>query len=164
MQTMQNQSHQQSSMGPRFQVQWKNDRVVTIDPDAPLWEAIQLMRKHQIGDVLVVDPSSGRGEPLGVITDRDIALCMSENVDFKSLRVMDIMSTSVVTASTSDDLFQIIRTMKDNGVTRLPLMDRDGRIAGVLTAKNILEILVGCFFDMTQISERQQENEQMSQH
>jgi predicted transcriptional regulator len=74
------------------------------------------------------------------------------------------MSSSVVSASMSDDLFKIIQLMKDSGVTRLPMLDSQGQVAGVVTAKNILQILVNCFFDVTQISERQQENESTQQH
>jgi predicted transcriptional regulator len=135
-------------------LQWKKDDVVWIEPDAPLWEASQLMREHQIGDLVVM---SGRGQ-------RRIALCLGDAIDFKSLRVADVMSSSVVSASMSDDLFKIIQLMKDSGVTRLPMLDSQGQVAGVVTAKNILQILVNCFFDVTQISERQQENESTQQH
>jgi CBS domain-containing protein len=152
-----------TSISSHVHLQWKKDDVVWIEPDAPLWEASQLMREHQIGDLVVM---SGRGQPriMGMITDRDIALSLSDAIDFKSLRVADVMSSSVVSASMSDDLFKIIQLMKDSGVTRLPMLDSQGQVAGVVTAKNILQILVNCFFDVTQISERQQENESTQQH
>jgi predicted transcriptional regulator len=164
MQASMTQGQGLATSGPTFQVHWKKDKVISTDPEAPLWEAVQLMKQNHVGDVLVIDSSLESGQPVGVITDRDIALCLSEHVDFKNLRVMDVMSKSVVTGSVNDDLFKIIRTMKDSGVTRLPLTDAQGNIAGVVTAKNILQILAGCFFDVTQISEQQQENEEFQKH
>jgi predicted transcriptional regulator len=89
---------------------------------------------------------------------------MAEDIDFKNVKVMDVMSRSVVTASINDDLLSLIHLMKDSGVTRLPMVDEQGNVAGVLTAKNILQVLTHCFFEMTQISENQQENEQSHQH
>lgn len=147
-----------------FKAEWKKEEVISIDPEAPLWEAVQLMKQHQVGDVLVVTRADGRGKPLGMVTDRDIALSLTENIDFKHMKVMDVMSGSVVTAPVDEDLFVMIRLMKSSGVTRLPLTDPRGHVVGVVTAKNILQILVSCFFDVTQISERQQENEEAQQH
>lgn len=147
-----------------FNVSWKRDRVFSITPEAPLWEAAQMMKDHQIGDVVVMERAGGQSRPLGMITDRDIALCLSERVNMMNLKVMDVMTRSIVTASIHDDIFRLIHTMKEAGITRLPLMDEAGNIAGVVTAKNILEILVNCFFDVTQISEQQKQNELNHQH
>jgi len=146
-----------------YNLSWEKGNVVSVSPNATLKEAVKLMKDKQVGDVLVINPQSKIDSLQGIITDRDIALCLAEEVDFQDLKVSDIMSTSVVTASQSDDFFKLVSLMNQHGVTRLPLLDTQGKVVGVVTAKNLLELLVKSLFEVTQISEQQQENERNNQ-
>jgi CBS domain-containing protein len=146
-----------------YNLSWEKGNVVSVSPRATLKEAVKLMKDQQVGDVLVIDQEAGRESLQGIITDRDIALCLAEDVDFQDLKVSDIMSTSVVTASQEDDFFKLVSLMNQQGVTRLPLLDNKGHVVGVVTAKNLLELLVKSLFEVTQISEQQQENERNQQ-
>lgn len=142
-----------------FGLKWKEGRVVSIGPDASLKEAARLMKENQVGTVLVMD-GENRGEPQGIVTDRDIALCFANGDQIEDLVVSDIMSDTVICANEKDDILKFVALMHENGVSRIPLKNASGNIIGVVTSKNILEILVKSLFDLTQISEQQQRNEQ----
>lgn len=147
-----------------FNLRWDHGDVISIEPNASLEEAAQLMREHQVGDVLVMDKNDQTGEVQGIVTDRDIALALAGEEEIEDLRVADIMSEGVVCASEKDDFFKLVNLMSESGVTRLPLKGADGKVVGVINAKNLLEILTKSLFELTKISERQQENEQTQQH
>lgn len=144
-----------------YNMTWEgSDRIISVPPEANVREAARLMRDEQVGDVLVMASEKEGGALLGIVTDRDIALCMAEEEDLTDLRVADIMSESVITGSADDSVFKLIGLMKSAGVTRLPLVNADEEVVGVVTARNLLEILTKSFFDLTQIGEQQRENEQ----
>lgn len=142
-----------------FQLSWQKGRVVSVEPDLPVAEAAEIMKDQQIGTVLVISNDADGQELQGIVTDRDIALCIASEDEIDDLVVSDIMSESLVTASTRDDVFKLIHLMKDSGITRLPLLDDNNDVVGVVTARNLIEVLLGSLFDLTQISEKQQEKE-----
>lgn len=137
--------------------------LICLPPDASLAEAARLMRQNHIGDVIVVDRRDGKSVPVGIITDRDIAL-EAESRNLEESRISGLMRASLATAKTGDDVLGMIRIMKEAGVTRLPVVAEDGSLAGIVTAKRLLRILVRGLSDLTEISGRQQENEKRSQH
>ncbi|WP_374076041.1 CBS domain-containing protein [Bdellovibrio bacteriovorus] len=139
-------------------LRWEKSRIVSIPPDSNLVEAARLMKDEQVGDVLVMEDSAS-GDIQGIVTDRDIALCLATKRDPASVRVSDVMSSSVVTGSIEDDIFKLAGIMKNSGVTRLPLLGRDDQIIGVVTARNLIEVCLGALFDLVQISETQHQNE-----
>lgn len=143
-----------------YNMSWEGSRIISIAPEASIQEAAKMMRDEQVGDVLVMETEAEGGALLGIITDRDIALCLANDDDFEELRVADVMSESVITGSVDDSVFKLIGLMKNAGVTRLPLVNADEEVVGVATARNLLEILTKSFFDLTQIGEQQRQNEQ----
>lgn len=143
-----------------YNMSWEGTRVVSIAPEASIREAAQMMRDEQVGDVLVMETEAEGGALLGIVTDRDIALCLADEEDLEDLRVADVMSESVITGSVDDSVFKLIALMKNAGVTRLPLVNAEDEVVGVATARNLLEILTKSFFDLTQIGEQQRQNEQ----
>lgn len=142
--------------------QWEECDVVCVSADETLAEVIQLMKENQIGDVVVTEDRNGNRAPIGMITDRDVALCLDKQSDFKSIKAGDLISGSVVTASLNDDPFKLIEVMKREGVSRLPLVNESGKMVSLITARNLLEILTKGLFDLTQISEQQRERESTS--
>jgi len=147
-----------------YNMYWKKTDVISVPPTANLKEVAQLMKDHQIGDVLVVGGGKPGQEVQGIVTDRDIALCLTEDANCMQKTAGDVMSESVVTASEGDDFFKLVELMHQSGVTRLPLKDANGKLVGVVTAKNLLQILARTLFEITEISEQQQENERVQQH
>lgn len=131
--------------------------VVSIRSDASLTEAARLMQGNHIGNLLVVDEEDHR---LGVVTDRDIVLeGITLNKPTGDLKVSDVMTPSVICAKEDEDLFEMITLMADNGITRLPIVDQNENVIGIVTARKILQVLVQALHEVTHISEQQQANE-----
>lgn len=139
-----------------YEVQQKD--LVCLTPNATLAEAATLMRKKQVGAVIIVEDREGSSTPVSIITDRDIAL-QAEAGDLNSCKIVNYMNDNLTTAHIGTDEFELVRIMKESGVTRLPLVDDNGSLVGIVTAKKLLQIFSQGLSDLTQISDRQQQNE-----
>jgi CBS domain-containing protein len=108
--------------------------VVTCRPDDSLERAAQLMEAHEIGSAVVV---GDRGELLGMITDRDIALtAYLFGSALADIRVSAAMAP-VVRTCTPDDSFQAAAAvMRRERVRRLPVVE-DGRVVGVVSLSDL---------------------------
>jgi CBS domain-containing protein len=80
------------------------------------------------------------------------------------LTVSDIMSTHLATARIDEDVFSMIETMKTYGVSRLPLVDEHGSLCGIVTAKNLFQILSHGLNDLANLAERRRKTEQEIRH
>ena len=102
-----------------------------------LAHAAQLMWQHDCGAIPVC-AGNGVQRVVGVITDRDI--CMSalfEGKPLKDLRVNEAMSKSLTTVRPSDSLAQAERVMRDSHIRRLPVIDRDGALIGMISLADL---------------------------
>ncbi len=102
-----------------------------------LAHAAQLMWQHDCGAIPVC-AGNGAQRVVGVITDRDI--CMSalfEGKPLKDLRVNEAMSKSVTTVRPSDSLAQAERVMRDSHIRRLPVIDHDGALIGMISLADL---------------------------
>ena len=104
--------------------------VQVVEPHATLREAAELMKRFDLGSLLVCD-----GERLaGIITDRDITVrATAEGEDPFEGRVRDAMSTEVACCFEEDDVTVAARTMKEKQVRRLPVLRSDRRLVGVVS-------------------------------
>lgn len=119
-----------------------NRDVVIAEKAFSVVEAAQLMRKHHVGDLVVVEEKDGRRHPVGIVTDRDIVVeVVAAGVDPDALKVGDIMGPEVATVRESEGLFEALRYMRDKGVRRMPVVDRDGGLVGILTLDDLLSLL-----------------------
>ncbi|MCK4555521.1 MAG: CBS domain-containing protein [Candidatus Aenigmarchaeota archaeon] len=116
--------------------------VQTIDKDSTVQEASFLLRKHNISGLVVVDNKTKKAE--GMITDKDIITkVVAENKSARDVKVADVMSPNIITASFEDSLSSVAKIMYANGVTRLPVMDSEGGLVGILTSTDLLRVLPG---------------------
>jgi len=113
--------------------------VISTKSATALTEAAALMRKHQIGALVVVEDTPAGVVPAGILTDRDFVVgVIAADVDPRVLTVADIMTRSVVTCREDHDLFDAIEIMRQRGVRRLPVTNRDGVLVGILTADDVV--------------------------
>jgi len=143
-----------------FDLKWEKAQVISISPSASLKEAAQLMKENQVGYLLVLSKESGN-ELQGVVTDRDLALCLADDRELSNVTIADIMSTNVICASERDDLLKLIGLMHQNKVGRIPLQDSASNFVGVVTSKNIIEILAKSLIDLTQLSTEHGSDQQL---
>ena len=97
--------------------------VVTATRETPVARCAQLMHDEHVGGVVIVDEHDGRSIPVGMVTDRDIAIeVVAFGVDAQTLTAGDIMAGELAVARVDEDLLSVLATMREHGVRRLPVV------------------------------------------
>ena len=100
-------------------------------------DAIKMMDEHNIGVLPVAD----NDKPIGVITERDILRrVVAKKMDIKNKTVADIMTKNPVTIEHDASILEATRLMSENNFRRL-LVVKNGKLVGVVTAKDVIEVL-----------------------
>lgn len=101
--------------------------------------AARMMQESHVGSLVVIDEHR---RPIGLVTDRDVALhVLANELDPEAVTVGDCMSSPVVTLERSAPLSRASATMRRHGVRRLPIVDDDGKLVGVLTGDDLVSLL-----------------------
>lgn len=124
-------------------------------------DAANHMRAFHVGDLVVVENRQDRRMPIGVITDRDIVVSAvaSNSGHISSLLVGDIMSSDVVTAREHETTEVALKRMEENGVRRLPVVDGDGALVGIMTLDDALQFLTDQQIGLVKIVAQEQRHE-----
>jgi CBS domain-containing protein len=134
-----------------------NREVVFIERSTSVVQAAALMRDNHVGDLVVVEERAGRRVPVGILTDRDIVIeILAKGVDPDKVAVGDIMSYELVTARVDDNVLDTVKRMRAKGVRRLPVVDNDGALAGILTVDDLIEMLAEVADDLDHLISREQ--------
>jgi CBS domain-containing protein len=135
--------------------------VSHVTRDVRVLEAAQRMREEHVGDLIVVDKTEGRLEPVGILTDRDLVLAIlaKDTEHVAMLDVGDVMSESLVTATEREDLTEVLRRMRSFGVRRIPITNDDGDLCGVLSADDVLAELSDEMSDLAELVSLQSHRE-----
>jgi len=112
------------------------DNPDCVTPQDTVFEAARIMRDSDVGVVPVVEDRNSR-RLAGIITDRDIAVrCVAEGRD-ANCAVADLMSSDLVTARPDDDVKRIMDQMKSEQVRRIPVVDDDNRVLGIIAQADL---------------------------
>lgn len=104
--------------------------VTTVRPDSSLIEIAKIMREEDIGSVPVTDNE----QLLGMVTDRDIVIRgLVEGHDGLDRTAADVMSPDVRCCATDDDVEEVLRDMGDQQLRRMPVIDDDKRLVGIVS-------------------------------
>lgn len=106
----------------------------SVDADKPIAYAAQMMKQEDVGLAPIVE-----GDRLvGALTDRDIVTrVVAEGKDPQSVTVREVASTDVVTIDPQQDLDEALRLMATNQVRRLPVVEEDGRLVGIVAQADV---------------------------
>jgi len=119
-----------------------NREVVICGTESTIVEVAQLMRLHHVGDVVIVEDREEIPVPIGIITDRDLVVeLIADGVDLDAVTVVDVMSYELVTARTDDSIWETLKRMRAQGVRRIPVVNDQGGLEGILALDDILELL-----------------------
>ena len=137
-----------------------NREVVFIHAQASIPEAARLMREYHVGDLVVIKEKTGKRVPVGIITDRDIVLeVIAEGVGMDDVSVGDIMSDNLVTARESDGLLDTVKVMRAKGIRRLPVVNDDNELVGILSVDDLIDLFSEQIVDLARLIAREQGRE-----
>ena len=109
------------------------ESVVSAAADASLGEVAGLMRDHNVGSVVLLESD----RPVAMITDRDIALVVGADGVDRGQRVKPYAAHPLVTGDTEMNIEEAAAHMVQNRVRRLPILDGDGALAGIVTLDDL---------------------------
>lgn len=131
--------------------------VVTAASDMPLTKVATLMREQHVGCLIVINTAK---QPIGIFTDRDLVTeVLAVGLDPDSLRIGDVMNSELLTAKENEDLSSALKRMRDRGVRRLPLVNNNGELTGLVSTDNILETLSDTLDSLNQLIKTEQKYE-----
>lgn len=137
-----------------------NREVVVIHPEASVLDAARLMKAHHVGDVVVVTEAAGRRAPVGILTDRDVALAVVDRFTrLPYLRVHEVMTRDLVTAQENENVFAVLKKMQANGIRRLPIVNGAGGLEGILTFDDLMALLSEQLNDLARLVVAEQKRE-----
>ena len=137
-----------------------NCSVVFATRQTSIPEAAQLMRQHHVGDLVVVDVLEGKRVPVGIITDRDIVIeIVAKSLDCNAFNVGDIMSPQLVTVQKNEGVFETIRLMRSKGIRRIPVVNQEGGLEGLMAADDVLDLLAEEMSELAKVAPREQAHE-----
>ena len=116
----------------------KGRAIYSVEPDAPVLEAVRLMAEHHVGALLVMS----RADLLGIVSERDYArkviLLGRSSADTP---VRDIMTAAVLTVLLEDSVQKCMQLMTDKRVRHLPVTEA-GRVIGMVSIGDLVKAVI----------------------
>lgn len=104
-------------------------------PQTTLREVARLMLDHDVGEIPIVDQD---GCPVGVVTDRDMVVrLVAHGQDPTQVPAQDCMTQPAVTLHPDDDLHTCAEVMKRERIRRVPIVDAQGRLCGIVALADL---------------------------
>ncbi len=110
-------------------------KLITVSPDASLSDTAKVMRKNDIGGILV----EKKGEPVGIFTEKDMVDIVAKGKNPASVKVKDVMSSSLITIGPEQSILDAAQLMTKKKIRKLPVKDK-GKLIGIVTADDIVRI------------------------
>ncbi len=140
-----------------------NREVVYVNRDVTVNAACKLMRHYHVGSLVVVDDVDAQRVPVGILTDRDVVVEIDAmDLDAKVITAGDIMSSALVTVQENHGVLETIEIMRFKGVRRMPVVNAEGRLVGIVTIDDLLAVLAEELTDIARIVSREQTHEQQA--
>ncbi len=112
-------------------------KVLTTRPPEPVAAVARSMQQHNVGALVVLE----NDKPVGMVTDRDIAVRVVAAGRSPQSPVGSIMSTPIRTVYQDDGVLDTTEAMMEAKVRRLPVIDDDGRLVGIVALDDLLRVL-----------------------
>lgn len=120
-------------------------KVFTVRPNDTLRAATEKMLAENVGAVVVVE----NGQVVGILTDRDVARCSILCDNPGETPVSEVMTHDVVTIWDDLDLLEATQYFQGHQVRRLPIVDRDNHLVGMVTLDDVLTLLSRELFNIS---------------
>jgi CBS domain-containing protein len=117
----------------------KGHEVATIGPDASVAEAVALLREHNVGALVVVDPES---RIVGILSERDIVRALAEDTightSILERQVSDLMTREVATCGSRSTANDLMRIMTERRIRHVPVVDEDS-LNGIVSIGDVVK-------------------------
>ena len=123
------------------------DRVITASPDTTIKSIVESMHEHDVGCIIIEQDD----EPIGLITDRKIALQLKDIPDLSSHAVKEFMTTGLVTIREDHGIKEATKTLSEANIRRIPVVDRDDELVGILSIDDIAVLLADELSDLSEV-------------
>ena len=108
--------------------------VIVASEGEPIASVARKMRDKRVGSVVVTRSD----RPIGIVTDRDLALrVVAEERNATATRVADVVTYGPFVLQENDQIETAVRSMREHGVRRLPVVDADGKLVGMVSADDL---------------------------
>lgn len=116
--------------------------VMTANLDQTIQSVCKVMSENNVGGIVIVKRGVSGNEPVGIITERDIIRKIGD-VDLFTTQtsVRELMSNNLISIKPDNTIGDAIGLMHGNNIRRLPVIDKDGKMVGIITDKDILKAL-----------------------
>lgn len=108
--------------------------VVTVAPDQTVDEVVDQFESEEVGAVVVTEGD----EPVGLVTDRDVALAVGDGDDVAQQSVEELMTEDPVTIQEDAESIEAARTIQEENVRRLPVVDDGGSLSGIVSTDDVV--------------------------
>lgn len=113
------------------------DEVITENRDTPVSDLAETLESENVGAVTITEDDT----PVGIVSDRDLALVINENDDVASLTADDVMTEDPVTLREDEEAIEISRIIGEHGVRRIPIVDENDTLTGIVTLDDLIAII-----------------------
>ena len=123
--------------------------VVSVGPDTSVRAVAEAMFDRSVGSVVIVE----NDEPVGIVTDRDLAVellaetgsvnVFEADVDVETITAADVMTAEPLVVGMDDQLPRVLHHMDEAHARRIPVVDGEGALAGILALDDVVVHLAG---------------------
>ena len=138
-----------------------NRTVYIIRANESVLEAARLMQKYHVGCLIVVEERGKDRIPIALVTDRDLVVkgITEASAKLETMQVARVMSEELVTARDTERMYDVRKKMRARGVRRIPVVDGDDRLQGIIAFDDMVEWMAQELADLAQLVSREQEHE-----
>src|SRR5258708_28779884 len=137
--------------------------VVGAERHTTIQDAARLMRQHHVGDLIVMEGTNGQRVPFGIVTDRDIVVSVvASALDPKFFTIGDLATQELVAAHEDQGVFECIQQMRSKGVRRMPVIDRQGGLVGIISVDDLIHLLAEEMSELARLLSYEQAREAQS--
>ncbi|KTD68268.1 CBS domain protein [Legionella steelei] len=137
-----------------------NRNVVVINGNESVKNAAELMRSYHVGDLVLIEEHDSQKIPICIVTDRDLVIeVMAAGVKPESLLVRDILTEPFRCVFENDSHFDALEIMHSPKIRRLPVINDDKTLIGIITLDDLIEILTEAMGQIVNVVKLQQKKE-----
>ena len=112
---------------------------LTIDQNEQISNLALLLKKHNIGCLIVTDNSSSK--PVGIVSERDLVKYFKEIINKEVLIVKNIMTSNIISCDLSATSNDLMKKMTENKIRHLPIIDND-KLLGIVSIGDVVNRII----------------------